>query len=827
MKYLFLELKGYKRLSLNNINYIRIEPHELLQLIIGSNGSGKSSLLKELSPLPANSSDYHKDGYKLIGIEHNKSIYVLRSQFSNNQHSFIKDELELNPGGTATVQKELVKQYFNITNDIHELMLGASRFSAMGPAERRNWFTKLSDTNYNYAISVYQKLKDKHRDLVGAIKLNQARLVQESDKLLNKDQQEQLAIEIDYIKSILNNLLHYKSNTAYKTNEYKNTIQQLDSTLIAKSNQLKQLLNQFSNLQNFNSLQAIDQAIIDHRAIIAQSKLSIEQLAKTVYEQQANIELLKKAKISDIKDIDTKIADIVTTIKHLASQLVLNIQFPDPNIAIQSLNSIKATMQEILANMPSNTGNQYTRLTYNEIERLLNTEEQNYKNLQTLHAQQTLLLNKLIEDRDQHAIQCPNCNHTWHQLYNAEKYQQIVDKLEHLEFSLTNADSKIAKYKLQLEDIKHYLTYYKAFIDIVHNWPNLSPLWDYIQTNKLLSEDPSKLSRLLDSLSLDLQTQINIQLKQNELYELNSLKLYTETHEQDNLTKLTQDIETANEEIYTLNTKIASLTADVNTFNRYKDICQSVLAIESELANLLTNRDKTNELLIESIEKQAINELINIAQLELNKRETQLAKVNMQNNLVNSLKEQIIDYETKADIYAKLLTELSPTDGLIARGLLGFIDHFIKQMNSFIKKVWTYPLELISCKPEDNEVDLDYKFPVAINDNLVIPDINKASSAMKEVIDLAFKIVCMKYLKLANAPLFLDEFAANMDHTHRSAAFYVISQLMTQSDFSQIYIISHYEDLYGSLKNADITVLCSNNINLPKNTVFNSHVVIK
>lgn len=826
MKYLFLELKGYKRLSLNHINFIRIEPKELLQLIIGSNGSGKSSLLKELSPLPANSADYYKDGYKVIGIEHAKSIYVLKSQFSNNHHSFIKDGLELNPGGTASVQKELVKQYFNITNEVHELMLGTNRFSSMGPAERRNWFTKLSDTDYNYAISVYQKLKDKHRDLIGAIKLNQARLVQESNKLLDDAQQQQLLIEIDYIRSILDQLLKHKSNTAYKADEYKQSIIQLDQQLIARSKQLQQLLKQFSNLEQFGSLAIIDQTIINHQATIAQSKLAIDQYAKQIHDQQTNIDLLKKAKISDIRDIDIRISDTTNHIHHLNSQLALNLIFPDYNLANQTLNNIKPALLEILANIQPNTNQQYSKTAYAEIEKLLANEEQNYKDLYNIHQQQTTLLKKFIDDRDQHALQCPNCNHVWYQVYSEEKYQQTVTRLQQLEDSMANVTSKIANYKLQLEDIRHYLTYYKAFVDIVHNWPNLQPLWDYVQTNKLLSENPRKLAQILDRLSLDLQSQIAIQIKQTELNELINLKLYTETHQQDNLVKLTQEIDIANEHIYQLNLSITNLTNEINTYKHYKSICNSVTELESELNTLLVNRNKANELLVESIEKQAINELISIAQLELNKRETQLAKVNMQNNLVNTLKEQIADYETRADIYAKLVTELSPTDGLIARGLLGFIDHFVKQMNSFIKKVWTYPLELISCKPEDNEVDLDYKFPVAINDNLIIPDISKTSSAMKEVIDLAFKIVCMKYLKLANAPLFLDEFAANMDHTHRNAAFYVISQLMTQSDFSQIYIISHYEDLYGSLKNADITVLCSNNINLPKNTVFNSHVAI-
>lgn len=55
-----LELKFYKRMLLRSINHITITPKSKIQIILGTNSSGKSSLLKELSPLPANPSDYLK-----------------------------------------------------------------------------------------------------------------------------------------------------------------------------------------------------------------------------------------------------------------------------------------------------------------------------------------------------------------------------------------------------------------------------------------------------------------------------------------------------------------------------------------------------------------------------------------------------------------------------------------------------------------------------------------------------------------------------------------------------------------------------------------------
>ena len=63
-----LELFGYKRLMLANIQHFIYTPTSPYQLVLGTNGSGKSSILFELTPLPGHSSNYTKDGYKDITI---------------------------------------------------------------------------------------------------------------------------------------------------------------------------------------------------------------------------------------------------------------------------------------------------------------------------------------------------------------------------------------------------------------------------------------------------------------------------------------------------------------------------------------------------------------------------------------------------------------------------------------------------------------------------------------------------------------------------------------------------------------------------------------
>ena len=158
--------------------------------------------------------------------------------------------------------------------------------------------------------------------------------------------------------------------------------------------------------------------------------------------------------------------------------------------------------------------------------------------------------------------------------------------------------------------------------------------------------------------------------------------------------------------------------------------------------------------------------------------------------------------------------------------MTSFINHFVSQLNNFIANIWLYPLKLLPIKIEDDDsLDLDYKFSVVVNDDpRPSPDVAQTSTGMREVINLAFAAVSMKYLGLTNAPVFLDEFAASLDPAHRQSAYQAIDHLIESTDYSQVFLVSHYQDGYSSLSAADVLVLCDSNVQLPKHLTYNKHV---
>ena len=152
-----------------------------------------------------------------------------------------------------------------------------------------------------------------------------------------------------------------------------------------------------------------------------------------------------------------------------------------------------------------------------------------------------------------------------------------------------------------------------------------------------------------------------------------------------------------------------------------------------------------------------------------------------------------------------MLKVLSPSDGIIAKSINSFLNIFIQEMNHIINSVWSYEMVLLPCDiTEDN--DLDYKFKVKVNNDEVIEDVSKLSSSMQEIVDLAYKIVFMKYMHISDTPLILDEFGRTMDATHRDTAYNIIDRIFS-TNFDQIFLVSHFESMYGRFVNADIVQL--------------------
>lgn len=832
MRIIELVLSGYKHVSLANVDKLVYTPNAKIQLILGTNGSGKSSVLKELSPLPAIANEFYPNGYKQITIIHNNSEYFLCSSFVGKAtYSFIKDGVELNPVLGITAFRELVSKEFNYNDKVHELLLGTQRFSSMTVAARREWLTNLSNVDYTYALGYFNRLTRALRDIDGGLRLLQSRLVLANEKLLDSEDIEREKNYITHLKSILEVLyktsgsINPVANSTLQTN--KSTREQTIVTLVRE---LERTLSTFSPPPTIAHPANFPKVIEATKLHLSSLRTTIDLKVTELGKVKKNKELLDKSNLSSLEDVLGKITVLTKDKELLTKELRLTLSSPLTNQALSVFSHIESDLRDLFSSLTPDKDRSITLGSYNQ----LNTQ---YKELtEKIHHNNNLTNALLLEKkelercREHEATLCPKCNHSWHVGYNEQKYKDTETNLTKLHAAKKSLDTQRVAIEAKQEHYSTQLRIYQSLRQLFNSTPDLKPVWDMIIDKDMIRTSSSELATVtLSLIKQDTVTYHKIDTLSEQIASLEKDQALLKKAQSSDLGELTTIVDTLTkelDELYKLSTKTSNelreLESSYNTYTAMVILCDS-------LQSAVERSDESYRDLIDSYYLDSINKAITHLKSELTTSENYVSQQDMNRVAVENLQSQIDEYKRKQTVYRIAVKELSPTEGLIAKGLSGFINSFVAQVNTFIERIWLYPLEIQPVLPnEEDGYELNYRFSLLVNDNKENPvaDVSRGSSAMREVIDLAFKVVASKYLGLENFPLYLDELAASFDKAHRNQAQRFMLNLANISDFSQVFIISHYEELYGSFQNADINIISQDNIPDVRNGIINKNFLL-
>ena len=809
-------LYRYKRFFLNNIEKLVYTPENQNQVILGSNGSGKSSLFRELTPLPADiKKNYHDGGYKEIHIEHFNSLYILKSGVEGStKHNFIKDGIELNNGGTKKVQLELVESHFNITPKIMNILLSVDNFTVMNLNERKEILSLCSTVDYTYALSVFLKLKGKHRDIVGGIKLTNDEIVKNEALVKNtgaieklKKDRESIVEYVNYLKTSLyrdvkdNNFHQYREKVKYATFR------------------LNKLLLTISN--DNSNITEIERSITKKQTELELTLKNIDSTSKSINELEVVGNLQSKDELLNKK---SHLTSELETIKPLL--IIDGLDIEDSSSIVKEFYNIKTDLIDLFSTLDN----------YDSIRFLEKSEKDAIEEKFTILSDKVkkvehtiIILKRDIEHIETHMketgkISCPKCEHSWYpniNLDNLNKLKTDLTKYLDIQSKLKEEYSKVEKDRNTLIEYREYIKNLKSVIS--YNL-QLKPIWNYFFTIVDLNKSTSdyivttlnKINIILSNYKLYNNINNELKLVENDLTVLEKMNNLTKDISKDRLKSLEKELENLTESKHRLEKEVEQLTIKRNA---YRDI--SVLY--KELRSILESG-----FLINSIKSFYNESTINIIE-DLEKIESdityKISQIELSFSKLESDKTKLDGYKKKENIYKDILKALSPSEGLIAKSMNSFINKFINDMNYVINTIWSYPMELSTSDIEEDTLDLNYKFKVIVNNDEVIEDISKLSSSMQEIVNLAFKIVLCRYLNLREVPLYLDEFGSTFDSKHRNRAYQVVDKILS-SDFKQIFMICHYESLYGSLQNTDFNVLNQDNIELNENIEKNKNFEI-
>ena len=146
-------------------------------MLLGKNGSGKSTILGSLHPFKEEFSERKalildgEDGRKEIDIEHNGSLYEIIHIYSKSAQSFIKkDGVELNENGGVRTFEDIVSKELGITKDyfnIGKIGSNARSFVDFTTSERKAYigkFLNIEDILEKHKIAA-NKLKLLKKDI--------------------------------------------------------------------------------------------------------------------------------------------------------------------------------------------------------------------------------------------------------------------------------------------------------------------------------------------------------------------------------------------------------------------------------------------------------------------------------------------------------------------------------------------------------------------------------------------------------------------------------------------------------------------------------------
>ena len=261
-----------------------------------------------------------------------------------------------------------------------------------------------------------------------------------------------------------------------------------------------------------------------------------------------------------------------------------------------------------------------------------------------------------------------------------------------------------------------------------------------------------------------------------------------------------------------LKTELDSNTVTINQYKKEISEVERYLVKENTLEELslkiteqVSNVYKGKKKYLNNIRNEHLKELIGLLKEEHLELTNKLNDATGYTDKIKEDRKRLEDYNAKEKVLRLMLKELSPSEGLIAKSINSFLNVFIRDINNLVNTVWSYNMTILPCEISAGN-DLDYKFRVRVNNTETIEDIGKTSSSMQEMINLAFKIVFAKYVGLEDTPLILDEFGSSFDATHRISAYETIDRVIANK-FSQIFIVSHFSELYMRFGNADINIL--------------------
>lgn len=796
MKITKLILRNCDRFFLNQIKEIVYTPQSPYQLITGNNGSGKSSLLEELSPLPPDKNKFTTNGYKEIHIVHEGKRYLLINDFTkggSGQHSFKLNDEELNDGQNVSTQLQLVKEHFKYTKEIHELVIGKKRFTTMTGLQRRDWFVKIANVDMTYIMNLFNNVKTAFRDNQGAIKLQTKRLASSLEQLLPKEEEQALQKETDEYQQIIDKLVSLIPREIENVEVYEARLQTLTQELHEMFKDAKDNVEpERNNTKSFEDYRLLVEGQINKTQFLKQQFQEAKQKHLELEEKYSKINWDENLSEEEVRK---ELVEIESILRTLGTPINFN---GDINQAIEEALKIKQPLEEWCTTAPTNTDGRFNPDKVDTTRSRFEACDLRLRDIKEGIARLESHIEHIKSSRFE--THCPSCQFRFFTSPGNEKLPQFEEKLK-------RGYDTLPRVEKECEELLAYLTEYRQYEEAF-----LYCKRTFILPHPLLSGFFDKL------LGLNFRDTPLVAVGQIDKY----IQVLKDTQTFNTLTERKRFLETilvtlqGGEGAFLKNlllesdVKLSSLQGEINQLIQKQEQLKDQYRQTKRYFDLLTALDekfeeyeKIQDNIELAIEKTFLDESLVTFKKTFYTLSERLAEMKTKRKVVEDIEKYLEELKTREGEFKVLLDVLNPNDGLIAKTLLGFIRHFLEQFNQLIGHIWTYDMKVVA--EESSEFTKNYNFPLKqANKAMPSQDVRESSKGQQEMVDFAFLLLTMRYLGLSHFPLLLDELGGGFTEVHRIHIFNYLKQLVETGQVEQLFLISHNTTSHDTLNLADV-----------------------
>ncbi len=839
-----ISLFRYVPFKSSEIELLELDLPSEIQNVIGTNGSGKSALLRELNPNPAVRTDYGEDGYKHIQLTHDGLSYVLQSNFANPSapHSFVCAGIELNPSGTTPVQKELVVNHLGYTAHHHAIAYGDYRLSTMQVGYRKTFLLTTHPCQLQLVLDKHKALTRKlnaHRNNLAMLHERKTTLEQQ---LIAADQKQQLEVDNTRLTDTLAQVVDAASRLQHHHHQVNTTLEGMPTQYPTRSRQTilqgQKHYGQYHAVARDIPYADCQQGLLREIAVLGTQRENLLTRTQTLIREidKYTSYIQQNDAAGALETMSATIDTLTTSITQLQQSPPLESPF-EPFI----LESIATHLERLTDLIGFFIGYGQPIPSFHDVTRLAQKLDRDQRRLRNLSyaidalrpqvsQSEAALLATSIQDIPLGCQCCVLFERYQASLHGVQaRYQQLQDQqnklLRQQRYLTVLVDGRGAKLAL----------YNQAL-------PSLQNLQDYLQTHRFLLQplqgldllhtvrtNPSMLLVRIASYAQRSQTQHLLQQKKHELDHL--LERYQQLQTPNQLGKdfLVQMVVEKQQELIALRQQFSQLDAslakkqsDLDLLERYVEELrqlkheQATLQHQYTHANLVFDQ-QVCELYrdhLQQMKRQIVGQLTEIDRVL---REQAALESRYHHEVLASM--QTIEAQLLID--ASLEAALSPTTGLPHRYMVQFINDLISHANLFISEVFLYPFEFI---PLTEDAQFDYKFKMRVND-IIVPDIAQLSDGQQDMANLAFNLALVIERRQTAYPYYLDEVDRYFDLGHKQRLLTFLKSIVEDGLMSQLLLINHNALVYSGLVGAETLVLSPDNIVVPE--VVNTHAMIQ